>query len=77
MLVPQPTVEQTIVILRGLRDKLEAHHQVTFADDAFVAGRGSRVAGKIGVVARPMVEELALYGIRNAQDVATCLNGYD
>jgi hypothetical protein len=24
-----------------------------------------------------MVEELALYGIRNAQDVATCLNGYD
>ncbi|WRT81675.1 AAA family ATPase [Pseudomonas citronellolis] len=35
--VPEPTVEQTIVILRGLRDKLEAHHQVTFADDAFVA----------------------------------------
>ncbi len=37
VLVPEPTVEQTIVILRGLRDKLEAHHQVTFADDAFVA----------------------------------------
>ncbi|MFB0897915.1 AAA family ATPase, partial [Escherichia coli] len=36
VLVPEPTVEQTIVILRGLRDKLEAHHQVTFADDAFV-----------------------------------------
>ncbi|MDR3099649.1 MAG: AAA family ATPase [Paraburkholderia sp.] len=35
--VPEPSVEQTIVILRGLRDKLEAHHQVTFADDAFVA----------------------------------------
>ncbi|MGU7775546.1 AAA family ATPase [Burkholderia sp. MR1-5-21] len=35
--VPEPTVEQTIVILRGLRDKLEAHHQVTFTDDAFVA----------------------------------------
>ncbi|MBS6360525.1 ATP-dependent Clp protease ATP-binding subunit, partial [Burkholderia sp.] len=37
VLVPEPTVEQTIVILRGLRDSLEAHHQVTFADDAFVA----------------------------------------
>ncbi|SMG49738.1 ATP-dependent Clp protease ATP-binding subunit [Paraburkholderia susongensis] len=37
VLVPEPSVEQTIVILRGLRDKLEAHHQVTFTDDAFVA----------------------------------------
>ncbi len=37
VLVPEPTVEQTIVILRGLRDKLEEHHQVTFADEAFVA----------------------------------------
>ncbi len=37
VLVPEPSVEQTIVILRGLRDKLEAHHQVTFADAAFVA----------------------------------------
>jgi len=35
--VPEPSVEQTIVILRGLRDSLEAHHQVTFSDDAFVA----------------------------------------
>ncbi|WP_343585507.1 AAA family ATPase [Herbaspirillum sp.] len=37
VLVAEPSVEQTIVILRGLRDTLEAHHQVTFADDAFVA----------------------------------------
>ncbi|WP_439685896.1 ATP-dependent Clp protease, ATP-binding subunit ClpA [Cupriavidus oxalaticus] len=37
VLVPEPSVGQTIVILRGLRDKLEAHHQVTFADAAFVA----------------------------------------
>ncbi|CAI1684141.1 Negative regulator of genetic competence ClpC/MecB [Serratia ficaria] len=37
VLVPEPTVDQTIVILRGLRDKLEAHHQVTFVDAAFVA----------------------------------------
>ncbi|VVE76971.1 ATP-dependent Clp protease ATP-binding subunit [Pandoraea sputorum] len=37
VLVAEPSVAQTIVILRGLRDSLEAHHQVTFADDAFVA----------------------------------------
>jgi len=36
-----------------------------------------QVAGKTQIVARLMVEELAFYGIRNAQDVATCLNGYD
>lgn len=29
------------------------------------------------IVARLMVEELAFFGIRNAQDVATCLLGYD
>ncbi|MDL5466848.1 hypothetical protein QSI21_23985, partial [Enterobacter hormaechei] len=37
VLVPEPTVEQTIVILRGLRDTLEAHHQVTFTDEAFIS----------------------------------------
>lgn len=36
-----------------------------------------QVAGKTQIVARLMVEELAFYGIRNAHDVATCLNGYD
>ncbi|KJK22955.1 hypothetical protein UB46_18705 [Burkholderiaceae bacterium 16] len=36
-----------------------------------------QVAGKTQIVARLMVEELAFYGIRNAEDVATCLNGYD
>lgn len=35
--VPEPTVEQTISILRGLRDKLEGHHKVTIRDEAFVA----------------------------------------
>lgn len=34
VLVQEPFVEQTIVILRGLRDILEAQHQVTFADEA-------------------------------------------
>jgi hypothetical protein len=36
-----------------------------------------QVAGKTQIVARLMVEDLAFYGIRNARDVATCLNGYD
>lgn len=36
-----------------------------------------QVAGKTQIVARLMVEELSFYGIRNAEDVATCLNGYD
>ena len=35
--VSEPTVEQTVAILRGLRDRLEGHHQVTIQDEAFVA----------------------------------------
>ena len=34
-------------------------------------------ARKTQIVARLMVEELPYFGIRNAQDVATCLHGYD
>jgi ATP-dependent Clp protease ATP-binding subunit ClpC len=37
VMVAEPTVEQTINILRGLRDKLEAHHKVTIQDAAFVS----------------------------------------
>jgi ATP-dependent Clp protease ATP-binding subunit ClpC len=36
VLVPEPSVVQTINILRGLRDRLEAHHKVTIQDDAIV-----------------------------------------
>ncbi len=35
--VAEPSVDQTINILRGLRDKLEVHHKVTIRDDALVA----------------------------------------
>ena len=35
--VEQPSVEETIEILRGLRDKYEAHHKVTISDAAIVA----------------------------------------
>ncbi|GGM80476.1 ATPase AAA [Longimycelium tulufanense] len=37
ILVPEPTVDDTIAILRGLRDRYEAHHQVRFTDRALVA----------------------------------------
>ena len=35
--VEQPTVAQTVEILRGLRDKYEQHHGVTIDDDALLA----------------------------------------
>ncbi|RZU75215.1 ATP-dependent Clp protease ATP-binding subunit ClpC [Micromonospora kangleipakensis] len=35
--VPEPSVEDTVAILRGLRDRYEAHHQVRFTDEALVA----------------------------------------
>jgi ATP-dependent Clp protease ATP-binding subunit ClpC len=34
ILVGEPTVEQTIAILEGLRDKYEAHHKVKITDEA-------------------------------------------
>ncbi|ARP73131.1 ATP-dependent Clp protease ATP-binding subunit [Streptomyces pluripotens] len=37
VLVPEPTIEDTIGILRGLRDRYEAHHQVRYTDEALVA----------------------------------------
>ncbi|WP_305067938.1 ATP-dependent Clp protease ATP-binding subunit [Kitasatospora sp. A2-31] len=37
VLVPEPTVDETIEILRGLRDAYEAHHQVRFTDEALDA----------------------------------------
>ncbi|AIK95700.1 ATP-dependent Clp protease ATP-binding subunit [Candidatus Odyssella acanthamoebae] len=36
VLVPEPTVAQTIMILRGLRDRFEAHHKVTITDEAII-----------------------------------------
>ncbi|MGY1815226.1 ATP-dependent Clp protease ATP-binding subunit [Blastococcus sp. SYSU D00820] len=37
ILVPEPGVEDAVEILRGLRDRYEAHHQVRFTDEALVA----------------------------------------
>ncbi|MEI8132183.1 MAG: AAA family ATPase [Leptolinea sp.] len=35
--VDEPSVDDTIAMLRGLRDRYEAHHKVHFTDDALVA----------------------------------------
>src|SRR3712207_9514135 len=35
--VNEPSVTHTIEILKGLRDRYEAHHRVTITDDALVA----------------------------------------
>jgi len=35
--VDEPTVDETIDMLRGLRDRYEAHHQIKFSDAALVA----------------------------------------
>nr|WP_282548816.1 ATP-dependent Clp protease ATP-binding subunit [Streptomyces rochei] len=37
VMVPEPSVEETVQILEGLRDAYEAHHQVRFADGALTA----------------------------------------
>ena len=37
IIVPEPTVEQTIEILRGLRDRYESHHRIKILDEALVA----------------------------------------
>ncbi len=37
IIVEEPTVEETLAILRGLRDRYEAHHGVTITDEAIEA----------------------------------------
>ncbi|MBI4706309.1 MAG: ATP-dependent Clp protease ATP-binding subunit [Candidatus Omnitrophica bacterium] len=37
IMVEPPSVEQTVEILKGLRDRYEAHHRVSFKDDALEA----------------------------------------
>ncbi|MBU5905050.1 ATP-dependent Clp protease ATP-binding subunit, partial [Vibrio cholerae O1] len=35
--VDEPTVEDTILILKGLRDHYEAHHRINISDEAVEA----------------------------------------
>ena len=38
ILVPEPSIEEAIQILRGLRDRYEAHHKLIITDESLVAG---------------------------------------
>jgi ATP-dependent Clp protease ATP-binding subunit ClpC len=40
IMVPEPSPEDAIAILRGLRDRYEAHHQVRYTDEALAAAVG-------------------------------------
>jgi len=44
VVVPEPSVEETIEILRGLRDRFEAHHKVKISEAAITAA--ARLAGR-------------------------------
>ncbi|MBN1681790.1 MAG: AAA family ATPase [Anaerolineae bacterium] len=35
--VEEPSVEETIAMLHGLRDRYEAHHKITYSDEALIA----------------------------------------
>ncbi|XP_064968076.1 chaperone protein ClpC1, chloroplastic [Musa acuminata AAA Group] len=35
--VPEPTVDETILILRGLRERYEIHHKLRYTDEALIA----------------------------------------
>ncbi|MFB6262358.1 MAG: type VI secretion system ATPase TssH, partial [Bradymonadaceae bacterium] len=37
ILIEEPTVDETVTILRGLKDRYEVHHGIEIADDALVA----------------------------------------
>lgn len=68
--------------LRDVHDALDRQQIKLFTflvgqDELLAQKTALQVARKTQIVARLMVEELAFYGIRNAEDVATCLNGYD
>jgi hypothetical protein len=68
--------------LRDVHDALDRQQIKLFT---FLVGQqellaqktGLQIAGKTQIVARLMVDELSFYGIRDAEDVATCLDGYD
>ena len=40
--VEEPTIDETVQILRGLRDRYEAHHRVKISDDGAPGVRGAR-----------------------------------
>ncbi|MBR3738052.1 MAG: ATP-dependent Clp protease ATP-binding subunit, partial [Eubacterium sp.] len=51
--VGEPTEEEAIEILKGLRDRYEAHHKVKITDEA-IEPRGAARAGRSALVRRPV-----------------------
>ncbi|GIW48852.1 MAG: hypothetical protein KatS3mg079_328 [Caloramator sp.] len=41
VMVGEPSVEESVLILKGLRDKYEAHHKVKITDEAIEAAVNS------------------------------------
>ena len=44
VLVEEPSLEDTLQILRGIKTRYEEHHQLTITDEALKVGRGFRLA---------------------------------
>ncbi|ARL05057.1 AAA family ATPase [Burkholderia pseudomallei] len=68
--------------LRDVHDALDRQQIKLFTflvgqEELLATKTSLQVAGKTQIVARLMVEALPFYGIRNADDVATCLLGFD
>jgi hypothetical protein len=78
----QPYNENEYEWLRDVHDSLDCQQIKLFTflvrQQELLAQKTSlQIAGKTQIVARLMVEDRCFYGIRNAEDVATCLDGYD
>ena len=56
VMVDEPTVEETIEILKGLRDRYEAHHRVKITDEALVAA--ARLGARYITVATYQIRRL-------------------
>jgi ATP-dependent Clp protease ATP-binding subunit ClpA len=56
VMVEEPTVEDTISILRGLKEKYELHHGVRITDAALVAADQQLGSGRSALCQRPGAE---------------------
>ena len=53
VMVGEPTVEETIEILKGLRDRYEAHHKVVITDEALGGRRASSATATSAIASCP------------------------
>ena len=67
VMVPEPTVAQTMMILRGLRDTFEAHHKVSITEDAIIAAAEQAVQRARGLAAAA-ASDLGWRGVDSGRD---------